>query len=336
MRIERKNEHLENYLKTLYSGDTLFSDIFIEHNALPELSMDDIDTSVEIFGKRISYPFMINAITGGGDISTDINGDLARLAKEFNIPMAVGSQKVALDIEDARESFMIIREILKDENVVIGNLSARENLDEYIKAGEMIDVDAMQIHLNTLQELVMSEGDRDFKGQLDNIEEIVKNYNKPIIVKETGAGISKDVAQRLYDIGVRHIDVSGCGGTNFVEIENIRRFDMDFSDLYEWGIPTAKSIINCRTLPEDLQVIGSGGIKTGKDIVKAIIIGADLVGISGEILSYLMHGGYQGAKEYLETLIYKLKMIMLLLGKKNISELRNTDYKVTGRLKEIL
>lgn len=336
MRIERKNEHIENYLKTLYTGDTLFSNIFIEHNALPELSMDDIDTSIEIFGKKASHPFMINAITGGGEISTDINGDLARLAKEFNIPMAVGSQKVALDVEEARESFMIIREILGEDNIVIGNLSARESLEEVQRAGDMINVDAMQLHLNTLQELVMCEGDRDFRGQLSNIENIVNNYQKPIIVKETGAGISKEVAQRLYNKGVRYIDISGSGGTNFVEIENIRRFDMDFSDLYGWGIPTAKSIIECRTLPEDLHIIGSGGIKTGKDIVKAIILGSDLVGISGEILSYLMHGGYQGAKEYLENLIYKLKMIMLLLGKKNISQLKETDYKVFGKLKDIL
>ena len=182
----------------------------------------------------------------------------------------------------------------------------------------------------------MAEGDRDFKGILDNIEQIVKNIDKPVIVKEVGFGISKEVANKLYNIGVRNIDISGTGGTNFIEIENLRNIGMDLTDLYEWGIPTALALIKCRELPADLNIIASGGIRNSMDIVKALVLGANIVGISGELLSYLIHGGYENAKNYLEEIIYKMKIIMILLGKQNLVELQSTKYKILGDLKELI
>ena len=160
--------------------------------------------------------------------------------------------------------------------------------------------------------------------------------NKPVIVKEVGFGISKEVAQKLYNIGIRNIDVSGYGGTNFIEIENLRNPTLDLTDLYSWGIPTALSLINCRTLPSDLNLIASGGIRNSMDIIKSIVLGAGLVGISGELLAYLVHGGYANAKDYLDDVVYKVKLLMVLLGKQNMEELRNTNYKVIGRLKELI
>lgn len=336
MRLERKKEHIENYLKSDYVGDSLFSNIYIENNALPEVDFDEVDTSIEFLGKTIGFPLMINAITGGGEELSDINEDLARLAKYFNIPMAVGSQTIGIEEESCKYSFEVVRDVIGTEGVVIGNISANATLENFLKADEMIEADGMQVHLNVAQELFMKEGDRKFKGIIDNIENMVKNYKKPLIVKEVGFGISKDVATKLKNIGVEYIDVAGTGGTNFIEIEDIRNFSSDYSDIYEWGIPTAKALIECKSISDDLHIISSGGIKTAKDIVKSLVIGADIVGISGEILLYLMHGGIEAAKEYVESLIKKTKILMVLLGKKNIEELKNVEYIVTGDLKELI
>lgn len=337
MRSVRKKEHIENYLKTQFQGDTLLEDIFLEHNALPNLNFDEIDTSTMFLGKTISYPILINAMTGGSALTQEINRDLSTLAKEFNIPMAVGSQTIALENdEESIESFKIVREIIGIDGIVISNLSGQATVAQARQAIDLVQGDAIQIHLNPAQELVMEEGDRDFKGVIDNIEAIVKNIDKLVIVKEVGFGISKDVAERLYNIGVRNIDISGYGGTNFVEIENLRNPGFDFTDLYSWGIPTAAALINCRKLPEDLNIIASGGIRSSMDIVKSIVLGAEVVGISGELLAYLVHGGYANAKDYLENLIYKIKIIMMLLGKRNIEELRKTNYKITGKLKDLV
>lgn len=336
MRQKRKKEHVENYLKTTYKGDTHFGDIYLEHNALPDLNLVDIDTKIEFLGKIIDYPIIINAMTGGSDLSQDINRDLSRLAKEFNIPMAVGSQTIAVEDDTRRSSFKIVRDNLGLEGIVIGNLSGQASLDYVKTALEIIDADAIQLHLNPAQELAMAEGDREFKGVLDNIQTIVNSIDKPVIVKEVGFGISKDVATKLYNIGVRYIDISGSGGTNFIEIENLRNIGMDLTDLYGWGIPTALALIKCRELPADLNLIASGGIRNSMDIVKALVLGANAVGISGELLSYLIHGGYENARNYLEELIYKMKIIMVLLGKQNIVELQSTKYKVVGELKELI
>lgn len=337
MRSIRKKEHIENYLKTSFQGDTLLGDIFLEHNALPDLNFDDIDTSTIFLGKKIDYPVLINAMTGGSSMTREINRDLSILAKEYNIPMAVGSQTIALeDGDDARESFQIVREIVGSEGIVIGNLSGHASVDQAKAALDIIEGDAIQIHLNTAQELVMEEGDRDFKGILKNIENIVKSIDKPVIVKEVGFGISEEVAEKLYQIGVRHIDVSGYGGTNFIEIENLRNSAVDFTDLYSWGIPTAAALIGCRKVADDMHLISSGGMRNSMDIVKSIVLGADLVGISGELLAYVVHGGHLNAKEYMDSVIYKVKVLMMLVGKGNIQDLQKANYKITGRLKDLV
>ena len=337
MRKKRKKEHVENYLKTSFEGNNLFDNIFIEHNAIPELDFSEINTEVEFLGKTIAYPLIINAMTGGTEFSEGINQDLSLLAKEFNIPMAVGSETILMCEEEAcRESFKIVRKNMGANGVVMANLNGFATVEEVKEALSVIDGDAIQIHLNTAQELSMVEGDRDFRGIMDNIRRIKENVDKPIIIKEVGFGISKDVATRLYDMGIRYIDIAGHGGTNFIEIENLRNMNIDLTELYSWGIPTAYSLMKCRQLPKDLNITSSGGIKTSTEIVKSLILGANQVAISGELLAYLVHGGYENAQKYLEGLMYKMKMIMLMLGKKNLEELRNTDFKIRGKLKDMI
>ena len=314
MRRQRKKEHVENYLKSTFKSETLFEDIYLEHNALPELKLDEINTKVEFLGKEVDYPIIINAMTGGTEFTGEINKDLSILAKEFNIPMAVGSETIILcEEESCRKSFNITRENVGESGIVMANLNGHASIEDAKEAIEVIDADALQIHLNVAQELAMEEGDRDFTGILDNIENLVKNISVPIVVKEVGFGLSTDVIKRLYDVGIRYVDISGHGGTNFIEIENLRNLSLDLNELYDWGIPTALSLINTTDLYDDLVVIGSGGVRNSLDVVKALVLGADMVGISGEILSYLVHGGID-----------------------NIEDLRKVDYKVTGRLKELL
>lgn len=337
MRRERKREHVENYLKTSYEGDTLFGDVYLEHNALPELDIGDIDTGIDFLGKRADYPIIINAMTGGTEFAGEINRELSLLAKDFNLPMAVGSETIIVcEDEGCKESFRVVRKNIGPDGIVLANLSGFASLEDVKIAMETIEADALQIHLNPAQELAMDEGDRDFRGIIKNIEKIIQGVDKPVIVKEVGFGMSKDVARRLYDIGVRCIDISGHGGTNFIEIENLRNLNTDLTELYSWGIPTALAILKCRELPSDLRIIGSGGIRNSMDIVKSLVIGAEMAGISGELLRYLVHGGYGHAKAYLEALTYKLKVIMLLMGKKNIDEVKEADYKLVGRLKELI
>lgn len=333
-RRQRKDQHIENYLKTRARGTTLLDCVYIEHNALSDVSIKQIDTSVEFMGQKIAMPLMVDAITGGGDSSASINEDLSSICQEINIPMAVGSESIALTDESSRESFELVKQ--KEDLFRIGNLGFERNYEDFIFARDLIDAKAMQVHLNIAQELVMKEGDNDFHSSIDIIGELVEKFPYPIIVKETGSGISKEVAQKLLEKNVQYIDVAGRGGTNFIEIEDLRDFEMDYSDLYNWGIPTAKSIIDVRSASDDVFIIASGGIKTAMDVVKSIIIGADMAAMTGEVLNYLLRGGYQACEDFLKEVNHKIKIIMALLGVRNIEELKKVDYKLMGELKELV
>ena len=336
MRLERKKEHVESYLKTGYNGDNLFKDIYIENNSLPGFDFNEIDTKVKFLGKVVNFPLMINAMTGGGEELSTINEDLARIARDFKIPMAVGSQTIGLEYPESRESFKIARDIIGEEGILIGNLSATSTLEELEEAREMIDADAMQLHLNVCQELFMEEGDRTFSNLEKNISYLVENFKKPIIVKEVGFGISSKVARKLLNAGVEYIDVAGSGGTNFIEIEDMRNFNKDYSDMYNWGIPTAKVLYDCKKEAPGAFYVSSGGVNTADSIIKSFILGADFTAVSGEVLRYLMHGGFNVARDYIESTIEKSKIMMMLIGVKKIDQLKNVDYVITGKLKELI
>ncbi len=332
-RKERKDEHIQNYLKSENVTSTLFDDVYLEHVALSDISLDMVDTSIEFLGKRISMPFMINAITGGGESSADINEDLSSICESLNIPMAVGSEAIALSEPDSVESFALIKE---KDIVRIGNLGCERKYEDFTFARDLINADAIQLHLNMAQELVMKEGDRSFVGVSQLVEKLANEFTYPLIVKETGCGISKKVAQNLYNMGVRYIDVAGKGGTNFIEIEDLRDFETDFSEIYDWGIPTAKSIIDTRSVSDDIFIIASGGLKDAMDIVKSLVLGANMAAMSGEVLKYLLHGGYDACENFLRELNHKIKIIMALLGVTSIEELKKVDYKLTGKLKDLV
>jgi isopentenyl-diphosphate delta-isomerase len=336
MRKFRKREHLENCLKTDFVGDTMFEDVFLHHSSLIDFDYDEVDLSINFLNKKMDFPLMINAMTGGTEFLKNVNTNLAELAKEFNIAMAVGSETIITEDESSIESFKVVREIIGDDGIVIANVNGHASLDDAKLAIDIINADAIQVHLNPAQELAMDEGDRVFKDIRPNIEAMVEGLDVPVIVKEVGFGLSKIVIKKLYDMGVRYVDVAGYGGTNFMEIENLRTPYNDLSDLYSWGNPTALSIIEAKQLNlDDLFIVGSGGIKSSLEIAKAMALGCDMVAICGEILKYLMHGGYDYAKEYIESLIHKTRIIAALTNSRNVSELKEVSYKLTGCLKDL-
>ena len=333
-RRERKDAHIENYLRSKSKESTLLDNVYIEHNAISDVSLNEIDTSIDFMGKKIAMPLMVDAMTGGGSSSVSINEDLSSICETLNIPMAVGSESIAIADEESRESFELIK--YKEDLLRVGNLGFERDFDDFVFARDLIEAHAMQVHLNLAQELVMKEGDNSYHSSLGLITKLVNDFPYPIIVKETGSGISKAVAKKLVDAGVKYIDVAGKGGTNFIEIEDLRDFEVDYSDLYDWGIPTAKSIIDVRSVSNDIFIIASGGIKTAMDVVKSIIIGADMAAMSGEVLNYLLHGGYDACESFLKEINLKIKIIMALLGVRTIDQLKKVDYKLVGELRELV
>ncbi len=333
-REKRKDEHIRYFLASNNSGSNGFGDVVLQNNSLPDVDFDAINTEYVFLDKYIDSPLMINAMTGGTEYSGDINRKLARLAVKFNIPIAVGSQTIAFDNPAAADTFKKVREINRD-GIVIANLSANLNIENVYKAVDMLEADAVQVHLNVVQEMCMAEGDRSFKGVLDNIREIVALSEVPVIVKETGFGMSFETAGKLYAAGVRYIDIGGKGGTNFVDIESLRNNERDCSFMAGWGIPTALSLLECRKANSDLFIICSGGISKPEEVVKALCMDADMVALGGTILRILLEKGYEAAEKYMEELIYGTKVLMLLLGAKDISELKNVPYRLKGELREL-
>jgi isopentenyl-diphosphate delta-isomerase len=334
IRATRKDEHIKLFLQSTSAKNNGFKDIVIQNNALPEIDFNDISTGRVFLNKAIDMPVMINAVTGGTDYTYNINKQLAQLSMDYNIPMAVGSQTIAIHDKSKQESFKIVREINKS-GIIIANVSANSSYYNICEAIEMVAADAVQLHLNTAQEICMREGDRSFKGILNNIKNIVHEVKVPLIVKEVGFGISYEAAKKLYNVGVKYIDTGGKGGTNFIEIEDSRNKDVDYSFLKHWGIPTALSLLECKHVSRDLQVICSGGITKAEEIVKAITMGAAITGISGLILRELLDKGYDDAKACLEKLQYELKVFMLLLGAEDIEKLSKTSYFLKGELQQV-
>lgn len=334
IRGKRKDEHLKYFLSSTVSGSNGFEDVILQNNSLPGVNFDEISTECVFMDKYIDSPLMINAMTGGTEYSGELNRKLARLAVKFNIPIAVGSQTIAFENPMAADTFKKVREINRD-GIVIANLSANLGIDDAYKAIDMIEADAVQLHLNAVQEMCMAEGDRSFKGALDNIRQIVALSEVPVIVKETGFGMSFETAAKLYEAGVRYIDISGRGGTNFVSIETLRNSDRECSLMENWGIPTALSLLECRKANSDLFIICSGGIAKPEEVVKALCMDADMVALGGTILRILMEKGYDEAEKYMEGLIYSIKTMMLLLGAKDITELKNVPYLLKGEIREL-
>ncbi|WP_287190530.1 type 2 isopentenyl-diphosphate Delta-isomerase [Syntrophothermus sp.] len=328
-------EHLRLALELpLGPGATGFEDVFLVHNAVPELELNQIELGTEFLGRRLQAPLLINAMSGGINEARDINESLAMLAAEYGLGMAVGSQIIGVEEDACLESFQVVRQV-NPGGLVLANVSALAKVSVAMRAVEMVEADGLQVHLNVPQELAMAEGDRKFRGVLDNIHELVERLPVPVIVKEVGFGMSREVADKLISVGVKYLDIGGHGGTNFIAIENERGGLFD-EEMALWGIPTAVSLIEVLSLNREVKVIATGGISSPLRAAKALGLGADLVGVAGILLKVLQGGGREKLSRWMDTYLYRLKAICLMTGARTPFELRRQPIVIVGKTAEWL
>lgn len=290
--------------------------------------------SLTFLEKRISWPLVINAITGGTDAAFSINQCLAGLAHKYNIPMAVGSLNIAFEQPSLSPSFAIVREKNPD-GLIFANIGANESPDKAFQAVEMIKADALQLHFNVPQEIAMREGERNFKNILANVKAIVDDTPVPIIAKEVGFGFSRETAEKLFDCGVRIFDNGGQGGTNFIAIENHRSGNLE-DEFNGWGIPTAWSLGEIAALQLPARIIASGGIRSALDAAKALAMGADMIGMAAPLLKKYMLEGEEGVESFLNRFLYSLKAAALMTGSRNLKELAAQPLIILGQTAEWL
>lgn len=328
-RAKRKSDHLTYALQTGQKRRSGFDDIAFVHNSLPNISATSVEINSQIGELLLSSPIFINAMTGGGGKATyEINRQLGLVANKTKLAIAVGSQMAALKDNSERITYEVIRE-QNPTGVIIANLGMDATVEQAKEAVQMIDANALQIHLNVVQELTMPEGDRDFCHVINRIEEIATKVTVPLIVKEVGFGMSKDTVKQLIGAGVAAVDIGGYGGTNFAEIENKRRA-RSFEFFNEWGIQTTASLVEAKFAAQTLPVIASGGIQTSLDIAKSIALGAHCVGVAGFFLRTLVEKGPEKLIEEIDLLHNELKTIMIALGATNINELQHVPLIISG------
>lgn len=324
---------------------TGFEDINFVHKALPEIDRKKISLSTRVFGHKFAAPLIVGAITGGTAKAAKINATIAESVEELGLGMGVGSQRAAIDNRKLENTFRVTRKKAPTA-FLIANIGGVQLVNEYglnevKRAIEMIDADAIAIHLNPLQEAVQPEGQTDFQGILEKISEISTELDKPVIAKETGAGIAAEEAVKLQTAGVKGIDVSGAGGTSFAAVEYYRARKHGNSTqhrlgdvFWDWGIPAAISVVEVSqsiTIP----VIASGGIRNGVDMAKALSLGASLTSLSQPILEVAVKGTEE-TKKMLTLLTNEMRNTMFFVGADSIRTLWRTPLVLTGKTAEWL
>jgi isopentenyl-diphosphate delta-isomerase len=343
---KRKNEHVEICAtEDLTQHYVYWDDVKLVHNPLPEVDLEEIDTSTEIFGRTLKAPLVISAMTGGYGKAEEINRNLASVAEEFGIGMGVGSQRAALENPELARTYSVIKgfEIpLRIANLGVPQLVKQGDrnpldIDDGKAAMEMIDAHALAIHMNYLQEVVQPEGDTKSKGGFKALERFATAL--PVIAKETGAGIPREAALKLKKAKVKGLDVGGLGGTSFSAVEYFRAKavgDKTRANIgqtfWDWGIPTPVAVIVANV---GLPNIATGGVRSGLDVARAISIGAGCAGMAGRLLPAALEGKEALSVE-LRTIIDELKAAMFLVGAKDIEGLSNAKALVVGRSKEWL
>ena len=345
---ERKADHIEICLEEDVQArktTTGFEDVSLVHKALPEIEREKIDISTTVFDYKFSAPVFVGAMTGGTAKALKINAALAEAVEELKLGMGVGSQRAAIDNPKLERSFSVVREKAPTAFILanIGGpqLVGKYGVKEARKAVEMIEANALAIHLNALQEAVQPEGETDYSGLLNKIGEIAQCLDVPVIVKETGAGIAAEEAKMLEDAGVAGIDVAGVGGTSWAAVEYYRakRRQDEFNQrlgetFWDWGIPTAVSLVET-VQSVSIPVIASGGIRSGIDVTKALALSADLASVAHPLLEPATKGS-EDVKKTLQSLIGGVRNSMFLLGADSVQKLQNVTVVLTGRTSEWL
>lgn len=329
MSNNRKDDHIRFALEQQHVENDFDRVRFIP-NSLPNLSLDEINLSTTLAGINVPYPFFINAMTGGSAQSKLVNEKLAALAAHFGLAIALGSGSIAVKNPSLTETFSVARE-KNPLGIVIANLGAGHTLETAMKVMRMTNANILQIHINSHQEIVMPEGDKDFRSWIPSIKMIVEQSPVPVIVKEVGFGMSESTLRTLKSLGVKYIDVSGRGGTNFAWIENQRR-TTPLNDLNQWGLSTVESLLEAKRVPA-IKLIASGGVRKPLDVIKALALGADAVGMSSYFLHLVQDHEWSDAIQHVKAFIEELRLIMLSLGTKTIPELKKTELWLDAELR---
>src|SRR5512134_2825391 len=327
---QRKADHIKiNLEKDVRSALTTgLENYHFIHEALPELDLEQIDTSLSLFGKQLAAPILISSMTGGTEEAGEINQRLAEAAQEVGVAMGVGSQRAALENLQETPTFTIARKTAPDI-LLFANLGAVQlnygyGIDQCRQVVDMIQADALILHLNPLQEAVQDAGDTNFEGLARKIEEICKKLEVPVIAKEVGWGISERTARLLADCGVAAIDVAGAGGTSWSQVEMYRAPDEFTRELAAtfvgWGIPTADSILNVRKAAPEMPIFASGGLKDGLDVAKCIALGATLGGMAGQFLKAAAISA-RSVVQMMKLTKRQIEVTMFASGTKEIGEL---------------
>lgn len=345
---ERKVDHIKICLEENVQArrtTTGFKDVFLVHKALPEIERDKIDLSTTVFNHDLSAPLLVGAMTGGTAKALKINAAIAEAVEELGLGMGVGSQRVAIEDPKLEGSFTIAREKAPTAFLVanIGGpqLVGGYGVKEAKKAVEMLEANALAIHLNPLQEAVQPEGETNYLGVFNKIGEIAQALEVPVIVKETGAGIAAEEAKMLEEAGVAGIDVAGVGGTSWAAVEHHRakRLQDEFRQrlgetFWDWGIPTAVSLVEV-VQSIHLPVIASGGIRYGTDVAKSLALGASLASMALPILQSATKGPKE-VKKTLQFMVEELRNAMFLVGAESIQKLQKAPVVLTGKTAEWL
>lgn len=330
--INRKNEHVslsENFYK---HGVSSMKDVHFVHHSFPGIDVADVELATQLGELKFSLPFFINAMTGGSEWTGSLNQKLAIVARETGLAIATGSISAGLKNPEVEDSYKVIRKENPD-GLVFANLGAGHGADNAKKAIDLINADALQIHVNAPQEVVMPEGDREFSNWIENLQNILAHIDVPLIVKEVGFGMSRETVELLEDIGVEYIDISGKGGTNFAQIENFRRRELKLDGLESWGQTTAVSLLEAMEVQKNSHIIASGGMRSAQDILKALALGSSLVGVSSEFMHMILKDVDQ-AIEQVEQWKLELERALTLLGAKSITDLHQSDVIITGETAE--
>ncbi|MBN1300220.1 MAG: type 2 isopentenyl-diphosphate Delta-isomerase [Melioribacteraceae bacterium] len=327
---KRKQDHLEICLSedVDYRKTNGFERYDFPHFATTEVVYNEIDISTTFFKRKIDYPFLISSMTGGTGKAKDINYRLALAAKELNIPIGVGSQRLTLEDDKFKDSFDVLKKF-SDSIPVLSNIGAAQvaklkKLDSIKKITDQINASALIIHLNPLQEIIQKNGEPDFSGLIKNIKRIVKKIGIPVIAKEVGAGISAKAAEYLLEAGVKGIDVAGAGGTSWSAVELLRNKRSNDSIFWNWGLPTSYCIRTVNELRKkyNFVLISSGGINSADEIAKSVALGADLTASAKKVLIILNEGGVEGLIEYVKAMFEDVKKIMYLTGCESLKKLK--------------
>lgn len=332
---DRKAEHLALATEArMQMGPSPFEPYVLEHCALPEIDYDAIDLGIAFLGRRLRAPLLISCMTGGTGEAARINRHLAMAAEETGVAVGVGSQRKALEDRASAHSFRIRR--LAPSVPVLANLGAVQlnygfGIDECRAAVEMVEADALVLHLNALQEAIQPEGQRNFEGLLQKIGAVVEALPVPVIVKEVGCGISGAVAQQLAAVGVRIVDCAGTGGTSWARIESVRSRDAALGEAFAtWGLPTPVALRRLRAI-EGLTIIGSGGLRNGVDVAKAIAAGAHLAGMAYPFLLAARESN-DAVVRAVTRIVRQLRIAMFCVGAGTIADLRQVPLQHRDRL----